>query len=85
MSLAGIEPAFSHWKSDVLPLYQRNLFRDERIRTFINNFEDYSFTVKLHLRYISISNIKSGMKGLEPLLLTLEANVLPLNYIPKKI
>ena len=77
MSLAGIEPAFPHWKSDVLPLYQRNFSRDERIRTFINNFEDYGFTIKLHLY-----KRKPGMKGLEPLLLTLEVNVLPLNYIP---
>jgi hypothetical protein len=54
-------------------------FRDERIRTFINNFEDYSFTIKLHPHYLLRV---AGMNGFEPLSLTLEVNVLPLNYIP---
>jgi hypothetical protein len=54
-------------------------FRDERIRTFINNFEDYSFTVKLHPPDL----LKvTEMNGFEPLSLTLEVNILPLNYIP---
>lgn len=32
----------------------------------------------------TILNFISGMKGIEPLLLVLETNVLPLNYTPLK-
>lgn len=47
-----------------------------RNRTLINSFEDYCFTTKLH---------PSEVKGIEPLTMTLEIIVLPLNYTPLKI
>ena len=85
MGPVGIEPTFSAWKADVLPLDEGDIDNNHVINAGQEGFEPPSLVLKtniLPLNYCQ-NNVTMVRLRVELRLLGNEPNVLPLHYLVK--